>query len=266
MAGSSTERTLILTGASEGIGRALALEFARRGYALGLLARRSELLEEVKTLCHELGAKTVHWESVDVTDEKGFARALDSLDEKLGGASVFVANAGVTGRSAFDDSAWPSVKTTLLVNGLAAIHGLEHMKIKMLRRGGGTLVGVSSVAGARGLPTSGAYSSSKALLTAHLETMRVDLRGRGVEVVTIAPGFIDTPLARKNKGKMPFLMPPEKAAQRFAEGIEKRSPWIIEPAPYRWVYPVLQMLPLWLFDRLLSRMYKTIRGPGEQGR
>ncbi|MBU6154188.1 MAG: SDR family NAD(P)-dependent oxidoreductase [Bdellovibrionales bacterium] len=254
------KKTIIITGASEGIGSAMALEFARRGYALGLISRRMELLQKVKKDGLALGASQIHLESVDVTDEIHFESALSSLDQKLGGAEFFVANAGVTGRSSFDETAWPSAKKTLLVNAMAAIHGLEVMKVKMLARGRGTLVGVSSVAGSRGMPTGGAYSSSKAALTTHLETMRVDLKGMGISVVTIAPGFIDTSLTKKNKGKMPFLMQPEDAARIFATAIEKKKVWAIAPRPYFFLYPILQMLPRAWFDFILSRTYRSIRG------
>jgi short-subunit dehydrogenase len=261
MAGSEImNKTLILTGASDGIGRALAIELARRGFSLGLISRRTELLEKVRLDCMKAGAREVHLEAVDVTDEIRFETSLETLDQKLKGADFFVANAGVTGRSCFDENAWPSAKQTLLVNVMAAIHGLEVMKVKMLARGRGTLVGVSSVAGSRGMPTGGAYSSSKAALTTHLETMRVDLKSMGISVVTIAPGFIDTPLTKKNKGKMPFLMQPEDAARIFVTAIEKKKAWEIAPRPYLYLYPILQMLPRALFDFILSRTYRTIRG------
>jgi len=256
----STKKTVILTGASDGIGRALALEFARRGYSLGLIARRVPLLEETRSQCLSAGAPEVFYEPVDVVDESRFETALSQLDERLGGAEIFVANAGVTGRSCFDENAWPSAKQTLLVNVMAAIHGLEFMKIRMLKRGRGTLSGVSSVAGSRGMPTGGAYSSSKAALTTHLETLRVDLKDRGISVVTIAPGFIDTPLTKKNKGKMPFLTTPEKAAIPFADALEKKKAWVIAPKPYLYLYPILQMLPRCLFDFILMRTYQTVRG------
>ncbi len=254
------KKSLILTGASDGIGRALAIEFARRGYSLGLIARRIPLLEEVRQTCLAAGAPEVFLEPVDVVEEERFEAALAALDDRLGGAEIFVANAGVTGRSCFDENAWPSARHTLLVNVMAAIHGLEFMKIRMLKRGHGTLAGVSSVAGSRGMPTGGAYSSSKAALTTHLETLRVDLKDKGLAVVTIAPGFIDTPLTKKNKGKMPFLTTPEKAAVPFADALEKKKAWVIAPKPYLYLYPVLQLLPRCLFDFILMRTYRTVRG------
>ena len=253
--------SVILTGASDGIGKALAIEFAKRGYALGLIARREALLRAVQTECKNLGAPEVLIEVCDVTDEARFEQALGKLDDAFSGAAIFIANAGVTGRTSFEPDAWAKSKHTLTVNVLSAVHGLEFMKYRMLKRRSGILCGVSSVAGSRGMPTSGAYSSSKAALTTYLETLRVDLNGHGISVVTIAPGFIDTPMTKQNKGKMPFLSTPEKAAKVFVDGIIAKKKWLIFPRFYGFIYPVLQMLPRGLFDFIMKKAYASIRGP-----
>ena len=252
--------SVILTGASDGIGRAMALEFARKKYSLGLIARRSELLLSLKSECENLGSPQVFIIAVDVTQEEAFESALNTLDDALGGATIFIANAGVTGRSTFNANAWKEAKLTLSVNVMAAIHGLEVMKVKMLNRKSGTLCGISSIAGARGMPTAGAYSTSKAALTTHLETMRVDLKSRNISVVTIAPGFIDTAMTKKNKGYMPFLDTAERAAKVFVSGIIRQKRFVVAPLPYRFIYPVLQMLPRSVFDWLMSKAYQSIRG------
>jgi short-subunit dehydrogenase len=254
-----TSEKIILTGASDGIGRALALAFARQGHSLALIARREELLLQLKKECEAAGSPKVLVASVDVTDESRFEHALETLDISLGGASVFIANAGVTGRTSFDETSWSQVKQTLSVNVMAAIHGLEIMKIKMLKRGSGTLCGVSSVAGARGMPTAGAYSTSKAALTTHLESLRVDLKPRGICVVTVAPGFIDTPMTKKNKGKMPFLMDSQVAAKIFARDILAGKKFSVAPWPYGIAYPIMQMLPRFLFDWFIIKAYAAIR-------
>jgi len=251
---------IILTGASDGIGKAMAIEFARRGYSLALMARRKEALEAVKAECLKAGSPQVILEAVDVADETPFEAALIRADEALGGATVFIANAGVMGRSSNAPDSWQKVKLTLNVNVMAAIHGLEVMKVRMLGRGGGILAGVSSIAGARGMPTGGAYSTSKAALTTHLEGLRVDLKRFNISVVTIAPGFIRTPMTSHNHGYMPFLMNSEVAAQRFCDGVLNRKRFIVAPLPYRFIYPILQMLPRGLFDFLMARAYKMIRG------
>ena len=252
--------SVIITGASDGIGKAMALEFSRKGWSLGLLARRTELLEKVREECLKAGARQVCFRTADVADEKAFEVALDGLDQELGGATAFIANAGITGRSSTGPDAWSSAKRILEVNVLSAIHGLEHMKLKMLARGRGTLAGVSSIAGARGMPTSGAYATSKAALTNHLEGLRVDLKPHGIAVVTIVPGFIRTSLTTHNKGKMPFLMEVDDAAKVFVSGVISKKAWSIAPAPFRIIYPLIQMLPRSWFDFLMSRLYRTIRG------
>lgn len=252
--------SVIITGASDGIGKAMALEFARKGWSLGLLARRTELLEQVRAEALKAGAPRVTFRSVDVSNESDFETALDGLDQELGGATAFIANAGITGRSSLGPDAWTSARRILEVNVLSAIHGLEHMKLKMLARGRGTLAGVSSIAGARGMPTSGAYATSKAALTNHLEGLRVDLKPHGISVVTIVPGFIRTSLTTHNKGKMPFLMEVDDAARVFVSGVIGKRAWSIAPAPFRIIYPLIQMLPRSWFDFLMSKLYRTIRG------
>ena len=251
---------IIITGASDGIGKCMAIEFANQGHALGLIARRGELLETVKSECQSAGATQVMIEAVDVADEEKFAAALIRLDIGLGSATIFIANAGITGRTSNQEDSWAQVKRTLSVNVMAAIHGLELMKLRMLERGTGILCGVSSIAGARGMPTAGAYSTSKAALTTHLESMRVDLKPLGISVVTVAPGFIRTPMTDKNKGKMPFLMEPIEAAQVFCRGIQQKRRFVVAPFPYRILYPVLQMLPRSIFDYVMTRAYRMIRG------
>lgn len=252
--------SVIITGASDGIGKAMALEFSRKGWSLGLIARRAELLEQVRSECLKSGAPRVFFRTVDVSNEAEFEKALDRLDHDLGGATAFIANAGITGRSSLGPDAWSSAKRVLEVNVLSAIHGLEHMKLKMLSRKRGILAGVSSIAGARGMPTSGAYATSKAALTNHLEGLRVDLKPHGIAVVTIVPGFIRTALTTHNKGKMPFLMEVDDAARVFVSGVIAKRAWSIAPAPFRIIYPLIQMLPRSWFDFLMSRLYRTIRG------
>lgn len=251
--------SIIITGASDGIGKALALEFSRRGFNLGLLARRENLLQEVKAECLKSGAPSAFIAAVDVCDEKAFEAALTSLDESLSGADIFVANAGVGSRSSNKTDAWEIVKKTMQVNAMAAIHGIEFMKVKFVARGKGTLSGVSSVAGARGLPQSGSYSASKAALTTHLESLRLDLKAFGVSVVTIAPGFIATAMTAANKEQMPFLGTPEKSAKVFADALIAKKGWVVYPYPFIVLHLILQMMPRWFFDLVIPRMFARKR-------
>ncbi len=251
--------SVIITGASEGIGRAMALEFAKRGFSLGLIARRLELLQSLEKECLALGSPIVKIEAVDVTDEVNFEQALNRLDEALFGAEIFVANAGIIGKSSNRSDSWIQAKKTLTVNVLAAVHGLEVMKHKMLNRGHGILSGVGSVAGARGLPTSGPYSSSKAALNTYLESMRIDLKHLGIAVVTIAPGFVDTAMTKKNNFTMPFMISAEKAAKIYVDGLLAKKAWIVAPRVYGFIYSLTRMTPRCLYDYVAGRAYKSER-------
>lgn len=185
-------KTVVITGASDGIGRTLAHAFSRRGFSLGLIARREELLQKVKEECLKLGARAVEVRAADVTNSPEYLAALSSLEETLQGVGYFIANAGIAGVSHHRRSNYKGIEKTLRVNLLSAIEGIEWMKEKMVARGSGCLIGMSSVAGARGLPEVGAYSVSKAGLTTYLEGLRIEMSCFGVDVITIAPGFIET--------------------------------------------------------------------------
>lgn len=257
---SNSPHQVILTGASDGIGKALALELARRGCSLALFARRKELLETVKESCLKLGSKKVLVFAVDVTLEAEFQAALDEADQQLDGATLFIANAGITGRSSLQETSWEYSKKCLTINVVSAIHGIERMKLKMAQRGHGILCGVTSIAGARGMPTSGVYSASKAALSTYLETLRIDLKPYGVAVVDVMPGFIDTPMTKKNKGFMPFLMDAERAAVIFVDGIFAKKRVVIAPKFWAWALPIMRNVPRALFDWASGKTYNVIRG------
>ncbi|MEK7690805.1 MAG: SDR family NAD(P)-dependent oxidoreductase, partial [Bdellovibrionota bacterium] len=209
----------LITGASDGIGAALARTLARRGYSLGLVARRGELLEQVAADCRLLGAPRVAIGVVDVADFDRARAEYARLDVELGGVGGFVANAGIAadGEPKRDDG--QVVRKVMAVNVVAAMDGIEFFKPRMVARGFGILAGVTSVAAARGLPLSGPYSASKAALFAYLESLRADVYPYGVSVVNIAPGFIDTPMTKGNPFKMPFLARSDQAAELFADDL-----------------------------------------------
>lgn len=257
---------VIITGASDGIGKAMAESFAKRGAHLGLIARRKEILDQLKIDLTHLGAKQVEIASVDVTDSEKFRHSLETLDSALGGANFFIANAGIGDVSRPKSDDWERTKRTLSVNVLAAFDGLEFMKAKMVARGYGTLCGVSSVAGTRGLPDSGAYCASKAALTTFLESLRVDLKPLGVKVSTIAPGFIHTNLTKKNKGSMPFVIEASTAGEIFVKALIRGKKWIVAPWQYAWVIRLLRYMPIWLYDLVLAIAMGSIRGSRPESR
>jgi short-subunit dehydrogenase len=247
--------SVIITGSSDGIGKELAFSFARRGYRIGLMARRIELLESVAEECLKLGAKQVLYKIVDVAEEKEFITALSDLDQKLS-TDIFIANAGI-GLNGSLRNEFELYKKTFAVNFLGAINGLEWMKVKMLERKKGTLVGVSSVAAARGMPVSGAYSSSKSALTIYLESLRIDLSPHNVKVITVAPGFIKTAMTDQNTFSMPFMIPAPQASEIFTDKIIAGKELIIAPWQFKHIYRLLKFIPDVIYYFFMKRVAKA---------
>lgn len=241
---------VFITGASSGIGESLARHYASADSALGLAARREDRLQR---LCKSLPGRSRAY-ALDVTDIAALKNAADDFIARFGLPDIVIANAGVSVGTAGADIA-DSAKLARMLNtnvvGMAA--SLAAFAPAMKKAGRGTLVGISSVAGFRGLPGSGAYSASKAAATSWLESMRVELAASGVAVVTICPGFVDTPLTRVNKYRMPFLLSAEEAAPRIARAIAGKRRLAVVPWQMAIVGRCLRVLPGWAFDRLMAR-------------
>jgi len=253
-------RSVFITGASGGIGAALARRYAAQGAIVGLVARRGEGLQE---LAAELGAKA--WTcSGDVGDPGFMLHAAADFCAKHGLPDVVVASAGVsigTLGSEPDDLAVLERVVRTNVFGLAAT--LQPFVTPMRDRGRGTLVGIASMAGWRGLPGAGAYSASKAAVLTWLESLRVELHGTGVAVVTICPGYIDTPMTRVNPYRMPFLLSADVGARRIARAIDAGRSLAVIPWQMRIVSWGLRLLPNWLYDRLFAHAPRKPRNlPG----
>jgi len=253
-------KTVFITGASDGIGKALAFCFARRGFTVGILARRAELLEGIARELKSAGAHQVATYAVDVTDSQAQRQAFLNFENQFGTPEIFIANAGTGSVSHPEVDDWETVRKTLELNVMAAVDALEWMKSKMALRGSGILSAVSSVAGFRGLPDSGVYSASKSFIMTYLESLRVDLKPYGVRVVTIIPGYVDTPLTKKNKGKMPFLIPVAKAAEVFTVGLIRGDRTVVSPWQYKLVIPLLKWLPASVYEHVLFHFMKGVRG------
>ncbi len=253
--------SIIITGASDGIGRDLAHEFSRAGFALGLIARRTEKLEEVKKECLALGAKSVQVAAADVSDYDGFRSVLSDLDTALGGAGIFIANAGVGGTFSIKNDNWSEIKKTNDVNFYGAVAGLELMKERMWKRSAGTLVGVSSIAGTRGRPFMSGYCAGKSALSIYMESLRVEMFGSGLNAITVEPGYIATPLTAHNKGKMPFIISSEQAAQEIATQVQAGKKHIVVAKPYVIIQLLLRLLPGRFYEKMTFKgMHKTGRG------
>jgi short-subunit dehydrogenase len=250
---------VFITGASSGIGAALARAYAARGATLGLCARRGELLE---ALIATLPNPDRHCRYLlDVTDAQALAAAAADYCAAAGLPDVVIANAGVSAGTltehAEDLAAFRRV-IDVNVYGLAAT--FAPFAAAMKDRGSGRLVGIASVAGIRGLPGAEAYSASKAAAISYLESLRVELRPSGVSVVTIAPGYIETPMTAVNRYRMPFLLPADEAARRFIRAIDRGSSYTVIPWQMGIVAKGLRLLPNWLYDRLFAWAPRKSRG------
>ena len=259
------DRPLVfITGASGGIGQALAERYRRAGWRLALVARRTDAIADWARQC---GLHDSDWRAwrADVADIDSIVTAGRHCIEAQGLPEVVIANAGISiGMDSADRADLDVMAQTFATNntGLAATF---HPFIEaMRRRGSGRLVGIASVAGIRGLPGHGAYCASKAAVIAYCESLRGELRGSGVRVVTICPGYIDTPLTRQNRYSMPFLMPADRFADRAFVAIEAGASYRVIPWPMGGVAKLLRLMPNALFDRLLAgRPRKRRRGePG----
>jgi NAD(P)-dependent dehydrogenase (short-subunit alcohol dehydrogenase family) len=251
---------VFITGASSGIGAALAREFAARGASLGLLARRAG---ELDALIAQLPGRHRRY-GVDVTDRAQLFEAVRDFEQATGGADIVIANAGISAGALTEHAEdLPVFDRIAATNFLAAVGTFHPFVAPMRQRGRGTLAAIASVAGLRGLPGAGAYCASKAALISYCESLRVELRGSGVQVVTIAPGFIETPMTRGNPYPMPFLMSAESFARRAAQAILRGTSYRVIPWQMAWVARLLRVLPDWAFDRIVQdRPRKPRASPG----
>lgn len=247
---------VFISGASSGIGEALARRYASAGASLGLVARRRERLA---ALVRELpGAHRCY--PLDVADT-GALRAAAADFNSGGCADVVIANAGVSAGTLGEEAGdLPALKRILETNLVGMANTFQPFIADMKARGEGRLAGIASVAGIRGLPGAGAYCASKAATIAWLESLRIELRGSGVRVVTIAPGYIATPMTAANDYRMPFLMPADEAARRFVRAIERGSSYTVIPWQMGVVAKLLRLLPNPLFDAAFARAGRKPRG------
>ena len=247
------EKVVLITGASSGIGSELARELAKRGALLGLLARRVEELQLLKTGCEKLGA-TARIFAVDVTDKNGVHRAAQHLRDEFGKIDILIANAGIGG-NAVHASRLEAEKFAQVVNInlIGAANSVTAVLPDMYARKSGQLVAVSSLAAYGGLPKSASYNASKAGMSALFESVRIDLRGSGVDVTIVHPGFIKTPLTSGRDAKMPFLMELNDAVQIIIRGIERKKKNIAFPFPLAQIVRLARFFPLGLYDYISKR-------------
>ncbi len=251
-----------ITGASSGIGQALALRYCQAGFRLALVARREVLMREW-AVAQNIAPEDVVFYVADLSKMDEAVAAGQRCIAQQGLPDVIIANAG---HSMGVDTAYAEDLTamaqTFALNVLGVAATFSPFILPMRERGSGSLVGIASVAGIRGLPGHGAYCSSKAAVINYCESLRGELRGSGVRVTTIAPGYIDTPLTRGNPYPMPFLMQPEVFADKTFRKIERGTSYAVIPWQMAAVAKLLRVLPdAWLDAALVGRTRKP-RGPG----
>lgn len=250
---------VVISGASSGIGRALARHYLERGATVAAFARRGELLQ---ALAAEFPGK-VHDYALDVRDAPAIQAAAHDFMTRVGVPDIVIANAGVSRGTLTEYVEDENVFQDIMdINVLGMVKTFQPFLAPMRQARNGTLVGIASVAGLRGLPGSGAYSASKAAAITYLESLRVELYGSGVTVVTISPGYIKTPMTDINTYPMPFILEADDAARRMARVIERGISFAIVPRRMALTGWVLKCLPNWLYDLAFSKAPHKSRHPG----
>ena len=250
-------KRVFITGASSGLGSALARHYASQGAQLGLLARREDALNALAATLPN--AQLHHLYSVDVNDHAALAAAAADFISVAGGIDIVVANAGVSYGTLTERGAdLPVFEKIIATNLLAMVATFAPFIAAMQAQAAAgqrdlRLVGIASVAGIRGLPGAEAYSASKAAVISYCESLRIALRRHRIRVVTIAPGYIDTPMTQVNTYPMPFLLSPEKFAARAARVIAAGRSYAVIPWQMHAVSWLLRLLPNWLYDAVFAR-------------
>jgi short-subunit dehydrogenase len=240
---------VFLTGASSGIGESMARHYAARGATLGLVARREDRLHALKATL----ATPVEIYPVDVRDHAGMVRAAEDFIARRGLPDLVIANAGVARQTITGkDRTVDAFRETMDTNVLGMVHTFQPFVVPMRHRGSGQLVGVASVAGFRGTPVFSAYAASKAAAIAYLEGLRVELRGSGVGVTTLCPGFIESEMTATNRFPMPFLLPTDDAVERLCRAIAARKSRAVIPWQMAIAVPILRLLPPALYDTIVA--------------
>ena len=249
---------VVITGASSGIGEALAVYYAAKGATLALVARRAEVLA---ALNERLGGRHACY-ALDVSDAPALHAAATDFIARFGSPDIIIANAGVSAGTLTECEEDLAVFRRVMDTNVFGMAATFAPFVPAMKAAGGErrLVGIASVAGIRGLPGAEAYSASKAAAISYLESLRLEMRPYGIKVVTIAPGYIETPMTAVNGYTMPFLLPVDRAAGRFAAAITRGTSYAVIPWQMGVVAKILRALPNWLFDRLFTGAPRKPRG------
>jgi short-subunit dehydrogenase len=245
---SFANQVAVITGASSGIGRALARRLAADGCKVGLVARRQDKLEALANEIDQAGG-TAAVATADVGDRNQTSEAIHSLGSQLGPIDLLIANAGIGMPTLADPMNVADMEAMMRVNYLGTVHALEAVLPAMLARGRGHLAAVSSLAAYQGLPGESGYCASKAAVQTFMDGLRIQLRDRGIEVTTVCPGFVRTPMTDVNEFKMPFLLEAEEAARRIVRALERRR----KVYNFPWQMSLLMKAARWAPDWVLAR-------------
>lgn len=243
--------TVIIVGASRGIGASLARELASRGCQLGLLARNREQLDALAAEIRAHYGVQVETATLDVTAQEEVAPVLGSVMQKFGKVDVVIHNAGVLGWRKAGDGNLAEDRRILETNLFGAIAVIDAAVAKFKQQKGGHIVGISSISAYRGIPGSGAYSASKAALTNYLEALRMEVGARNIAVTIVHPGFVKTDIG-PGMEKYPFAAEPAQVAKEMADGIARRRKNLIVPRfPWSLMMPVMRLIP----DALMKKVF-----------
>lgn len=258
-----TQPLVFITGASSGIGQALAWRYRNAGWRLALAARRTGEIERWMVnhgIAHDDGCSVYE---ADVANIASIVAAGERCIAAQGLPEAVIANAGISiGMDTAERTDLEVMARTLAVNNTGLAATFHPFVAPMRGRGSGRLVGVGSVAGIRGLPGHGAYCASKAGVISYCESLRGELRGSGVQVVTICPGYIDTPLTQKNRYSMPFLMAPKDFSDRAFRAIQAGASYRVIPWQMGVVAKLMRLMPNAIFDRAFAGRPRKHRAPG----
>jgi short-subunit dehydrogenase len=241
----------VITGASSGIGWALAKELAGRGSRVGLVARRQDQLAALTEEIRKAGG-TAAYATANVADRTQTTTAIHRLAEELGPVDLLIGNAGVGIPTLIDPLNVEATEKMVRVNLLGVVYAIEAVLPDMLRRGRGHLAAVSSLAAYKGLPGESGYCASKAAVNVYMEALRIQLRHRHIAVTTICPGFVKTPMTAVNKFHMPWLLEADEAARRIVGALQRRR----KVYNFPWQTTLLMKVAGWLPDWMLARSMK----------
>jgi NAD(P)-dependent dehydrogenase (short-subunit alcohol dehydrogenase family) len=240
---------VVISGASSGLGLALARYYLEQGAMVGVFARRADCLQDLS----EQFPQQVYCYPLDVRDSAAVQAAAQSFIAHTGVPDIVIANAGISVGTLTEYAEDINVFQQIIdINMLGVMKTFQPFVVPMREVGQGLLVGIASVAGFRGLPGAGAYSASKAALISYMESLRVELRGSGMRAITICPGYIKTSMTAVNPYPMPFILPADEAARRIARAIASGKSFAVVPWQMGLVGRMLKLLPNWLYDLLFS--------------